>query len=34
MGFWNPKQFQIYPNMEGNSLFAGKGFQLMVVFNY
>jgi hypothetical protein len=34
MGFWNPDQFQIYPNMQGNNLFAGKGFQVMVVFNY
>ena len=34
IGFWNPEQFQIYPNMEGNELFAGKGFQLMVVYNY
>ena len=34
MGFWNPDQFQIYPNMQGNNLFAGKGFQLMVVYNY
>jgi hypothetical protein len=34
IGFWNPEQFQIYPNMEGNKLFTGKGFQLMVVYNY
>jgi len=34
IAFWNPEQFQIYPNVEGNELFAGKGFQLMVVYNY
>ena len=34
MGFWNPEQFQIYQNLTENNLFAGKGFQLMVVFNH
>lgn len=34
MGFWNPDEFQIVQNRQGNSLFAGKGFQLMVVFNH
>lgn len=34
IGFWNPDQFQIYQNQPGNSLFAGKGFQIMVIFNY
>lgn len=34
IGFWNPEHFQIYQNLAENSLFAGKGFQIMVVFNY
>ena len=34
IGFWNPEQFQIYQNRPENSLFAGKGFQIMVIFNY
>ncbi len=34
MGFWNPKQFQIYQNQQGGNLFAGKGVQVMVVLNY
>ena len=34
MGFWNPSQFQIYQNISDNNLFAGKGIQLMVVFNH
>ena len=34
MGFWNPEQFQIYQNLEGNNLFTGIGFQLMAVFNH
>ena len=34
MGFWNPDEFQIYQNRQGNSPFAGKGLQLMVVFNH
>jgi len=34
MAFWNPDQFQIYQNVQGNNLFAGKGFQLMVVLNH
>jgi hypothetical protein len=33
IGFWNPDQFQIYQNQE-NQLFAGKGFQITVVFNH
>ena len=33
-GFWNPDQFQIYRNRPENNLFAGKGFQIMVIFNY
>jgi len=34
IGFWNPKRFQIYQAQPGNNLFAGKGIQIMVVFNY
>lgn len=34
MGFWNPDRFQVYPGMEEVNLFAGKGIQLMVVFNH
>jgi len=34
MGFWNPEKFQIYRNIEGSSLFTGKGFQFMMVFNH
>jgi hypothetical protein len=34
MGFWNPERFQVYPGMEEANLFAGKGIQLMAVFNH
>lgn len=34
IGFWNPKNFQIYQNQPGNNMFAGKGIQIMVVFNH
>jgi hypothetical protein len=34
MGFWNPGRFQIYQNLTETSLFAGKGFQIMLVFNH
>lgn len=34
MGFWNPERFQVYPGMEEVNLFAGKGIQLMAVFNH
>jgi len=34
IGFWNPERFQIYPEKSGSNLFAGKGFQIMVIFNY
>jgi len=33
-GFWNPEQNQLYQNQTGSNLFAGKGFQVMVVFNH
>lgn len=34
IGFWNPDQFQIYQNQQEKSSLAGKGLQLMVVFNH
>ncbi len=34
IGFWNPKLFQIYQNLTENNMFAGKGIQIMVIFNY
>ncbi|MFC2156905.1 hypothetical protein ACFLT9_03635 [Acidobacteriota bacterium] len=34
IGFWNPERFQIYQNQPENNLFAGKGIQIMVIFNY
>lgn len=34
MGFWNPDRFQVYPGMEEANLFAGKGVQIMAVFNH
>ena len=33
-GFWNPEQNQLYQNQTGSNPFAGKGFQVMVVFNH
>ncbi len=34
IGFWNPERFQIYQSPAENSLFAGKGIQVMVIFNH
>ncbi|UCG27849.1 MAG: hypothetical protein JSV24_00390 [Bacteroidales bacterium] len=34
MGFWNPERFRVYPGMEEANLFAGKGLQVMAVFNH
>jgi hypothetical protein len=34
IGFWNPDVFQVYPTRSGENLFAGKGIQIMVIFNY
>lgn len=34
IGFWNPDEFQIYQTQTEGSLFAGKGFQVMLVFNH
>jgi hypothetical protein len=34
IGFWNPKLFQIYQNLTENNMFAGKGIQIMFIFNH
>ncbi|NOR13851.1 MAG: hypothetical protein GQ545_11425, partial [Candidatus Aminicenantes bacterium] len=34
MGFWNPERFQVYHTRREDNQFAGKGFQIMVVYNY
>jgi hypothetical protein len=34
MAFWNPSQFAIYQVGQDHSLFAGKGIQIMIVYNY
>ena len=34
IGFWNPEQFLVYQNQQGDNIFAGKGFQIMLVFNH
>lgn len=34
IGFWNPEKFQIYQTQGDRNLFAGKGGQVMVVFNH
>jgi hypothetical protein len=34
IGFWNPDSFQVYQNQDENRPFAGKGIQIMVVFNH
>jgi len=34
MLYWNPETFRIYNSAAENSLFTGKGFQIMVVFNH
>jgi|LSQX01.1.fsa_nt_gb hypothetical protein len=34
MGFWNPDSFQLPQQSEGAQMFAGKGFQLMIVYNH
>jgi hypothetical protein len=34
IAFWNPDAFLIFPTQPEANAFAGKGFQLMVVFNY
>lgn len=32
--YWNPAVFAIYNSETGNNMFAGKGIQLMAVFNF
>jgi hypothetical protein len=32
--FCNPEKFTIYNNISGNNMFAGKGIQVMAVFNF
>lgn len=34
MGFWNPNVFGLYSSSFENNLFAGKGLQLMSVYNF
>jgi hypothetical protein len=34
MAFWNPDRFVIYQAGQGNNLFAGKGVQIMIVYDY
>jgi hypothetical protein len=34
IAFWNPDRYQIYASQTGKSLFAGKGLEIMVVFNH
>jgi hypothetical protein len=34
MGYWNPEQYNIPAQGEGQNLFAGKGIQVMLVFNH
>ena len=34
MAFWNPDTFDIYRNIEGTNLYAGKGLQFMIVYNH
>lgn len=34
IGFWNPDEFEIYRTPGGENLFAGRGFQIMAVFNH
>jgi hypothetical protein len=34
IGFWNPEVFLVYPATPGKNPFSGKGFQVMIIFNY
>ncbi len=34
MGFWNPKDYQIPLQEDAGNLFAGKGIQVMIVWNH
>jgi hypothetical protein len=34
MCFWNPDQYQLFQTSTINNLYAGKGLQILVVFNH
>jgi len=34
MGYWNPKNYLIPAQGEGENLFAGRGIQVMIVYNH
>lgn len=34
IGFWNPSSYEIYASQRGKSAFAGKGIEVMIVFNH
>jgi len=34
MAYWNPESFNLYRNVGEQSLFTGKGFQFMIVYNH
>ncbi len=34
LGFWNPETIRIYGSQGGTNLFAGRGLQIMAVFNH
>jgi hypothetical protein len=34
MAFWNPERFAIYQVGQENNLYTGKGFQIMIVYDY
>jgi hypothetical protein len=34
IGFWNPDTYRVYASPRGSVAFAGKGVQIMVVFNH
>lgn len=34
IGFWNPRLFHLFQNMAESNIFAGKGIQIMIIFNH
>jgi hypothetical protein len=34
MGYWNPERFELPTQSSGQNIFAGKGVQIMFVFNH
>jgi hypothetical protein len=34
IAFWNPEEYRIYASQQGKNFFAGKGIQIMAVFNH